>query len=251
MRRALLLLLIAGCSPSPSPTPDPVAAKEAFQAHMKEHLDAGRSIVFAIAAGDLPKAHQHASWLVEHPAASGVTEPWMPRVDAMRSAAAALRQSTTVAEAAAGVVVLAKACADCHVQAGVRSAINVPERPSSAEGVIPHMARHRWAIERLWESLTMPSEPNWKAGLTMLAEASLEPGETPAKPLNEAAVQQEGDLHALAATGLLQTDLAARGETVVAMLVACEGCHAATRGGPGADGGLSPTPSASPAAAPQ
>lgn len=96
-----------------------------------------------------------------------------------------------------------------------------------------HMARHAWGLDRLWEALTGPSEESWKAGHSMLAERSLEPGEVEHHELPPDAVELEGRIHALAAEALTLTDPTRRRVAVADMLKACAACHVKTGGGPG------------------
>lgn len=139
-----------------------------------------------------------------------------------------------VVAAAEALADIGGACAGCHQRSGGGPSFDEAEVPEHVSGTVAHMARHQWAVDRLWEGLMAPSDPRWAAGVAALHDHALDAetmhgesgGESPSDFLDWW-IHQRGPVEAAAATP------AARGETYAALMEACAACHAGTAGAPG------------------
>src|SRR5690606_33945669 len=93
-----------------------------------------------------------------------------------------------------------------------------PDQPTIAA----QMARHQWAVDRLWESLIGASDEHWRAGLYVMATAHF-PGTD--KPELATRLQEL----ARAALDMPDTSLDTRGARYAELLVTCAGCHVQAR----------------------
>lgn len=126
-------------------------------------------------------------------------------------------------------------CNRCHAQ-GHPLALPPPSPPVAGTGVAPHMQRHLWAIDHLWDGLIGPSEIDWNQGVAVLAGSDLDP------TLFAGRNDQDSPAGYIAPwirrTGLeaLRTaDPAARGRMYGDLLATCADCHAGTLGAPDAE----------------
>jgi len=140
--------------------------------YMQEHFDRIVGIRDGLIAGNLEAAKANALWLVEHETDPAVSS-WSEYVVDVRQQAAQVVSASDFEPAAAAAAELAKTCGRCHVAHGVSPALGTPEQPVAASGQVPHMRRHQWAADRMWEGLIGPSETRWQAGVEVLAEAPL------------------------------------------------------------------------------
>lgn len=130
------------------------------------------------------------------------------------------------------------ACAACHVRAGVKPKIGDGAAPPVDPSLNVHMARHSWALERLWEGLIGPSDPRWIEGVSALHDHPIEAdrlhgregGESPSDYMDWW-IHQPGPSTALAA------DHAGRASFYGHLLTACAACHAGTAGAPAVPAG--------------
>ena len=84
------------------------------------------------------------------------------------------------------------------------------------------MARHAWAVDRLWEGMIGPDDDRWAAGLDVLAATPL-----PFTPLTDAPALAAG-LRELARAQLANrsaTGLDDRARAYGEILVMCAACH--------------------------
>jgi mono/diheme cytochrome c family protein len=230
------LLLLSACRSPAEPGPPsatPVTRGPELQGHMQARLNIARAGLASVVEGDVEAVRGAARALVDsHPMQDEVDPAWKGGATAFRAAALAASRATDLEGAARGMVGVAAACGGCHTAAGVDRAFELPTPPARGETIAAHMARHAWAVDRLWEALTGPAEASWTAGHRMLAEGPLE-SDGHAAGLGSSAAALESSVHALAADALVATDPQEREAIVAQILVACGACHAITHGGPG------------------
>ncbi len=217
--------------PGGAPEP-PVQAKfenpGAVRFHMARHFDDLHTIEQDVVAGDLDDA-KALGFGVAQPAIDPGMAPWERESKQVTDAAMALANAPSLDEACRRAARVAVACANCHLHAGkLPTLAPPPPLPRDQPGVDARMARHQWAVDRLWEGMVMPSDAQWRRGLEVLAETPL-----PFSAVTQHDAQALADrLQALAreqlatsGDALLDTRAAAYGE----MLVTCTGCHATPR----------------------
>src|SRR5690606_8853311 len=117
--------------------------------------------------------NEKAVWLAEHELGDNLKEEWRSHAEAMKQAAKTLRDAATLDAAARGMGELGQACAECHQALG-RPKLGVGAPPEEGSGTQPHMLRHQWAADRLWEGLMAPIDELWLAGSEAMADAPLE-----------------------------------------------------------------------------
>ncbi len=106
-------------------------------------------------------------------------------------------------------------------------------KPSGAdESLQSHMARHAWAVNRMWEGLVAHDAELWSKGLNELAEAPL-PAEVFGPNPPAGALDASQRAHELAASGISAKDQSERGNVYGQILAACSQCHDALGRGPG------------------
>ena len=93
------------------------------------------------------------------------------------------------------------------------------------------MARHLWAMERLWEGLVTPSDAAWAAGSGVLADEPLAGSSFSDDPQLEAELAElAGRIHALGAEAATVVELGPRGQLYGQMLATCAPCHTRVQG---------------------
>jgi cytochrome c553 len=180
----------------------------------------------AIIAGNVEAAKQPAEWLASHEPAADLPGDWEPFVNEMQAAAAEAAAATDVSTAAAAVGQMALSCGACHSALGQGTQFAFMPQPEEA-GVQGHMARHAWALERMWRGLVGPSVESWMEGVGGLAESPLQGGTDDTRALGLR-------VHELGAQGGEAADPAARAAIYAELLTTCAGCHTAAGQGPSA-----------------
>jgi cytochrome c553 len=142
----------------------------------------------------------------------------------MRTAARSVARAPTLAEAAAGAAQVAQACAGCHRSYSAGPKIEIAFQPSAGESMGAHMARHRWALDRLWEGIAGPSDASWAAGLRVLEEQPLDAGDLADRGGN-AAIALGRRLHELGTGGRLTDNTQERARLFTDVLQTCVECH--------------------------
>jgi mono/diheme cytochrome c family protein len=194
------------------------------EAHMKEHFDSAREILTAIVAGDLKQVNEKATWLSEHELGDDLKQEWRSHADAMKNAAKTLRDASTVEAAADGMGQLGQACAECHQALG-RPKLSFGEPPQEGSGAQPHMLRHQWAADRLWEGLMAPADEAWLAGSEAMADAPLEKEQlAPDQSIPEAATELAKKIHNQANRARTEP-IDQRARAYGEMLGTCANCH--------------------------
>jgi cytochrome c553 len=194
----------------------------AVRFHMERNYDLSRAIERLLVRGQLDDARALSASLAsasEPPA----LEAWARQAAAVRERAIALAAAPGIDEACRRAARLSEACATCHMTAGASPVFDgFPKPPPDQPTVEARMARHRWAVDRLWEGMVGNADGPWRAGLDVLAVTPL--------PFSAAA----GDRAALA-TGLQQlaertrqsapSTPAERARAYGEILVTCAACH--------------------------
>ncbi len=212
------------------PLPDPLPPARfrdlaAARYHMRQHFDDLRMIEELLIAGKLDEGLTLAQLLVGQPDEPGL-EPWSLHVNRVADAADRLVHAPGLDDALRREAQLAVECAGCHVASqnwprfGPVSA-PPPDGPRRQD----RMARHVWAVDRLWESLVGADDVRWTRGLEVLAATPL-----PFPPTGDPP-QLAIDLQAKARAQLANrttTLLDERGTAYGEMLVTCAACHAST-----------------------
>ena len=247
MRTLLALAALAGCttsaadpppeapwSPATHEAPGPPApprfdAPAMVAYHMRRHFDDLRAIERWLLAGDLRDARTLAFMLTRPETDPGMA-PWCPELGQLTSAAWELVRAQTVDEALRQEARVALACARCHAHAQALPVFPPPPpAPPDQPTVAARMARHRWAVDRLWEGMVGATDPPWIQGLDVLAATPL-----PATPLaNAPAFGQR--LQTLAQQALATRSSASlddRARTYGELLVTCAQCHRALHASP-------------------
>jgi hypothetical protein len=228
----LSFFLLACRARQPASEAESVAATEtdrAIHQDMQEHFDAIVAIRDALIEGDLAAAQAKARWIVAAETVPGIAT-WQEFAAEIRSWADDVVEATAIEAATGPAAELARTCGRCHSVHAVPSHLAAADPPPIGAGRVPHMLRHRWAAERMWEGLIGPSEERWSAGIAELAETPLldEPeGATPAPRIAELAAR----VHQLGAeaSGIPATAWDTRSALYARFLATCADCHQTMR----------------------
>jgi cytochrome c553 len=212
-----------GDPPQEPPPPARFADPALGRYHMRRHFEDLRMVEELLIAGKLDEATALATLLVGKVADPGLAR-WRRHDEEVSAAAQALAQAPSVDEALRRAPRVAAACAGCHAEAQVMPrVVAAPAVPADDQTPRARMARHAWAVDRLWEGLVMPSDDRWSRGLTVLAQSP-----PPFTALSDAP-QLAGHLQEVARRQLAlraTTDLDDRGVAYGELLVTCAACHA-------------------------
>jgi cytochrome c553 len=226
-RVLLAALLWSGCNAQASagdepPAPVRIAKPEMVRFHMNRHFDDLQAIQRLLVSGKLAEAKSLAFMLTK-PATDPGLAPWAAESASVTEAARALVAAPGVDEALRREARVAVACAYCHVhtqQAPVFAA--PPTTPTDEANTASAMARHQWAVDRLWEGVVGGSDRPWRAGLEVLGATPLP--YSPAAPALATRLQQLARSAMTAHREQTET-LDERGRLYGEMLVTCAACH--------------------------
>jgi hypothetical protein len=98
-----------------------------------------------------------------------------PSLQDIRDAAATVRDASSLTAASAAAGALGAVCGECHARTGAHPSFAEVLKPKEDETLLGHMARHAWAVNRLWEALVKGDAALWTRGLNELAEPPLGP----------------------------------------------------------------------------
>lgn len=229
--RLLALALLAACTAPRSAAEPPVRAPDraapamspAISPHMLAHFAVVSRAQRAIAHSRLDEARWHARWLLEHD--EPLLEDWQPFIDDMHAAARELASAVDLRTAGALAARLGLTCGRCHEARSAMVAFAWEPVPSNDPELSTQLARHTWAVARLWEGLIAPSDEMWRQGADVLATVALDalrspPSEIPA--LASALRDAAGRARRIAG---LDERSALYGE----LLSICAGCHGSTQ----------------------
>lgn len=234
------LLLLAACNKEPSaatppesePAPLPVAEPEETEApdpkaHMQEHLRAATEARDAIIGGDLERARKPLGWLAGHVYPDTLPPTWRFHAIRMGKAAEAAAGAKDLPGAARAIGSMAATCGGCHsnIEGGPKLEPAGFERIEDQD-LPDRMHRHVWAIERLWEGLTVPAPKAFRVGAEVLAEGAFDADRGPAERL---ALVRPGldEVQRLGRIGIKAEGLELQSEVYGELLVHCSRCHAA------------------------
>jgi len=194
---------------------------------MQDHFTAVVHVRDALIVGNLELAKWNASFLAQREPDPAVAS-WSAYVDRLRENAAKVAETATLEAAALASTELVLECGRCHAANGVTPRFPATDERVAASGTRPHMLRHQWAVQQMWDGLIGPSEERWKAGVGELAEAPLGQDEVFSNATAAASiVKRAEDVHALGAEGGKVTSWPDRAAVYGRLLATCAGCHAA------------------------
>lgn len=230
-RWILVLAACASCSrpasgdnaPQPQRSEPPRFEKPAMVAfHMRAHLGDLRDIERLLIVGKLGEAKVRA-FLLTKPAPDPGMARWQREVDDVTNAARALAAASSVDDALRREVRVAAACAGCHTRVQKLPVFAEPAAPPADDGKPPaRMARHQWAVNRLWEGMVGGSDHHWRLGVEVLAKSPLPFSSLTDAPALAARLQSYAQ-HELA--NQTSESLEERARVYGEMLVTCAACH--------------------------
>ncbi len=199
-------------------------------AHMQAVLDAAQAAREALIAGQTRAARSRLGWLAEQAISEAPPpEAWAGYATRVREEAAKGANGETLVEVSAGLAQMGAACGECHAAADVAPAFASENLPAGSE-VSEHMARHRWALDSMWEGLVTPDAHRWRSGAYAFLEEPLEGAEGESLP--EGAASWSKRVHDLGEAGLKTISAADRAELYGELLATCALCHQAAGEGP-------------------
>jgi len=194
---------------------------------MKDHFTAVVLVRDALIVGNLELAKWNASFLAKQEPDPAVAS-WSLYVDHLREQAARVAEAPTLAAATGASTALALECGRCHAANGVSPSFPAVDRRAAASGPGPHMRRHEWAAEQMWDGLVGPSEERWNDGVRELAEAPLAQEEILANATVAPSIAKLAtDVHALGGEGGKATTWDDRAAVYGRLLATCAACHSA------------------------
>ncbi len=221
----------AASSPSTAVAPgdDDVAPRSSPPSRelMKDHFTTVIIIRDALIVGNLKLAKWNASFLAKHESDSALAS-WIMHVDQLRALATKVADAPSLEVATTASAELAVECGRCHAANAVTPVFPTVDRRVPASGFRPHMQRHQWAAEQMWDGLIGPSETRWNDGVAELAETPLGQDSifTSASATPEI-TKLATDVHALGAEGRKATSWNERAAIYGRLLTSCAACHAA------------------------
>ncbi len=192
---------------------------------MGEHFASSAKMRSALIAGDLEAFRAAAATLSDKELSENLSDAWKSNLDAMRAAAKRARDAKTIDAGAAALADVGAACAACHEKLGSPK-LAVGEPPAPGSGAKPHMARHHWATDRLWDGLVGPSQEAWTKGAEVFTDAPLAPEAIAGqKSVPPEVVELAKRAHALGEKAHAAADTNARKKAFADVYATCVGCH--------------------------
>jgi len=189
---------------------------------MHRKLDLVDELREAVIAGDLSAAKDKGGTLYRLPPVKTAPPRWVPWLVQIQGSASRVEDAWDLDTAARTTAEIARVCSSCHRAEGRGPTFEaVPELPESGEGIQPHMKHHKAAVDLMWEGLIAGDDARYRIGAQALARAELDP--------EDAAPELDATVHRLAAYGARVQGVAARADTLGAMLATCARCHDAER----------------------
>lgn len=227
---ALAVTLSAGLLPACGSAPSRDGGDPSLEsAHMSRHSVEATELEAALVDGDLERAKLPAAWLSGHEGMNGLGPETDVFVTQMREAAGGIFASTSLESAAVEMGRMGMACGACHLATGTELTFEWEDYAPSSMELQPHMARHAWAVDRLWEGLSGPSDEAWKMGARVLSGDPLDREHTTAEAGRRYRAEAWDQLvHSLAAEAE-DAGPAEKGEFYSQVLSACNACHALVR----------------------
>jgi cytochrome c553 len=202
------------------------AAAENVAEHMREHNEAMIAIQRAIIGGSIAGTLEPAQWLLEHAEPAGLPAGSDAFFAAVRTAANDVVEADTIEAAADAASRMGLACGNCHLANNITIVFDEVEQPSDEAAEKPHMQRHQWVADRMWEGLIGPSEEAWNRGANLLFESPIKPhvlakhgGD------DEALVGMSRRVHQLAANATIVSTPEEKAELYGEFIANCGSCH--------------------------
>lgn len=193
--------------------------------HMHDHNEAMVAIQQAIIAGSLDGTRESATWLLQHEEPAGLPAAGEAFVAAVREAANGVLEADSLEAAAEAASNMGLACGNCHLASGVTVEFDDVAQPSDKEKEKPHMQRHQWAADRMWEGLIGPSKMAWSRGANLLFESPIKPDVVAKHGGGEEAVGMSRRIHALAANATAVSTPEEQAEIYAEFIANCGACH--------------------------
>ncbi len=189
---------------------------------MEGHYAQVGQVQEAIVKGDLDAARAPARWLAEHPQHPDLPQGVKSPMEDMRVQARSVVRAVDLTDAARATAEMAAACGRCHRSAGAGPDPETWTMAPPGAGAPRQMARHLWAVDRMWEGLVAPSDRLWQQGATALIDDPLFQGEDQAAGPDVARLARE--VHDL---GVTANGREADGRAAVygRLLTTCTTCH--------------------------
>lgn len=212
---ASLWVGVMSCSPGAG-THSPAALP------MQGHWEAGQDLQTAMANGDLSAARRAASAIAEVKDIQGLGWDAGPYLMRVQKEAATIEAAAHFDDAVQAAGRLGTACGACHARSeGGPHPEGATTAPDDAGDTESHMLRHRWAVDRMWEGLVVPSVERWRAGARLLAEQPVSAMGLPGDVSLFAA-----RVHELGRQALEDDTPERRAERFSMILSDCANCHA-------------------------
>lgn len=193
--------------------------------HMPSHFADLLEVHSALIRGSVADARAAATQIVEE-RPSVMLESWAPYLYATRDAATAVGSAVDLPTASSAAAELARSCGACHAaQAAKLSRTPVPP-PSDDGDDRASMRRHKWAFDRLWESLVLPSDASWRAGVDAFVELPACAEDFSGEQDREAIRRARETVRSHEQAARNATTLEERAAVYGALLPTCASCHA-------------------------
>jgi cytochrome c553 len=227
---AVILALVAGCQAAVADERDPVPepprrpTPEAItKLHMRGKLGELRTAEHALVRGKLLDGKVSARAIATAPDEAELAD-WKRKLANVRQLANEVAEASTTEDALERLPAVAAACAECHVATGGWPKLaRAPKVPPDGEGAVPRMARHQWAVDRMWDGMIGGAEDSWRAGLEVLAATP-----PPYSVVRGDEVALGRELQRTATTALQHRyidSLDDRAQQYGQLLVTCAACH--------------------------
>lgn len=210
----------------PGPAVAPALESPSVHVHMAEHYDRAKQMKDSVIRGDLAAYQRAATFIAEHDVPAEAPGVWQVQGQRLVEVGKSARDARSLTEAASAVGRLGEACAGCHLELG-KPRLTRAEPPAEGSGAQPHMARHQWAADHLWDGLMAPSDALWRAGADVMADAPLEPAALAPEqsaPTDVSALAESVHAHARAARATPKEERAA---AYAQLIESCSACHTA------------------------
>jgi len=200
--------------------------------HMHKHHDAMIAIQQAIIAGSFADTRESAQWLLDHEQPAGLPAAGSEFVVAMREAADGVLNAENLEAAAEATSQMGHACGNCHLATQVMVEFDEADNPSDEIKDKPHMQRHQWAADRMWEGLIGPSDQAWSRGANLLFESPIKPNVLNAHGGGEEVIGMSRRIHQLAGNATVVSNPEEKVEIYAEFIANCGSCHAELSMGP-------------------
>lgn len=211
-------LFLASCAGGPGPAPGVASSGN----EMTDHYNQVDEIQEAVVAGSVDATRAAARWLSTHEGAE-YPPAATPSLEMMRNEARIMLQQRDLLPVARTLGRMGVACGECHAALDVKVGFKVEEPPPSSAIPAAQMARHAWAVDRLWDGLAGPSHASWRAGAGALTTMPVNFGN------NAQANRLSARIHELSGQATVASTAKERADTYGDLLETCALCHTALR----------------------